>query len=329
MQTRYIIQSKRTLRTALRVLRSLAPLTALVTLACARGEPQALGYTSDSLESSGDDSDVTPRSFFGSWVGAAEDALALAYDPDVYQFPSGSTQIRLNIIDYSFASITFGDGELPTGPIDPNLSYPPGLTLESYEPNPAPLEGFEYTLSVSRFLSEIAPEHFVSSRGFEDGPNTSLAEADGILRFLYSTRQALAPWCAEQRPHEDGHGGYNCLGAVGVDQATDGLCYTFDSEADFYPLGSSTPGRSGIIPEPSRQVDCTRAFQCFDQCLCPSPGIDGDETGCFSNDTVVGELWLRKTSEGLVGVFAGDAVFENARGARTSLGRVRFVPAED
>jgi hypothetical protein len=31
----------------------------------------------------------------------------------------------------------------------------------------------------------------------------------------------------------------------------------------------------------------------------------------------------------LLGVFAGDAVFENARGARTWLGRVRFVPADD
>jgi len=43
----------------------------------------------------------------------------------------------------------------------------------------------------------------------------------------------------------------------------------------------------------------------------------------------LGEPWLRRTDEGLFGVFAGDAVFENARGARTTLGRVRFVPAED
>jgi hypothetical protein len=47
----------------------------------------------------------------------------------------------------------------------------------------------------------------------------------------------------------------------------------------------------------------------------------------MGNSNVLGELWLRRTAEGLLGVFSGGAVFENPRGARTSLGRVRFLPA--
>jgi hypothetical protein len=299
---------------------------ALGALACARGEPEELGYTSDTLAATEEDGAITPRSFYGNWLGVAVDSLALTDDPGLYQFPSGSTSIQLQLVDYGSGSLIFGAGT-PSEPIDSNDSYPPGMQLSDYQSNPTPEEGFEYQLFTSRFVSEVAAENIVRGRGYEEGPDTSLAEADGILRLQYMTMQASARWCELHTALPDGQGGYNCVGALGVEQAEDGLCYTFNSETDFYPRAM---GQFGVVPDPAREVDCVSSFQCLEQCFCPSPGGDGDlAQACMGRGDTLGELWLRRTAEGLLGVFSGDAVFENARGARTSLGRVQFRPATE
>jgi len=299
--------------------------------ACNRGAPEALGYTNGALAATQQDGASTERSFHGKWLGVAEDSLATTDDPAAYHFPSGSTSIRLEVSDYAVGSITFGEAEPPPEVIDPNDSYPPGMQLGEYEPNPAPQEGFAYQLFNYRLLSEVAPENRLAGGGYEDGPDTSLADADGILRLKYATTQAAAAWCELQPALPDGQGGFNCLGALGVDQAEDGLCYTFNSANDYHPRARTASDPFGIIADPARQVDCVRAFQCFDQCLCPSPTSDQaeGEGRCMLAGLVMGELWLRRTSEGLLGVFSGAAAFENARGARTSLGRVRFVRVSD
>ena len=301
-----------------------------LSLACDRGEPEALGYTNGALASQQDGA-PTERSFYGKWLGVAEDSLATTDDPAAYHFPSGSTSIRLELLDYGAASITFGEPQPPPDAIDPNDSFPPGMQLSEYEANPAPQEGFAYQLFNYRLQSEVAPENRLSGGGYEDGPDTSLADADGIRRLQYATTQAAAAWCELQPALPDGQGEFNCLGAQGVDRAQDGLCYTFDSQADFYPRARTASDPSGIIADPARQVDCVRAFQCFDQCLCPppSPNPEDGEGRCMLAGQQMGELWLRRTADGLLGVFSGAAAFENARGARTSLGRVRFVPASE
>ena len=100
-------------------------------------------------------------------------------------------------------------------------------------------------------------------------------------------------------------------------QVSRGTVWLYDAKAD--------------LPDPIREVDCTRAFTCLDQCACfvPEPTIDGRDgdppsAACIASNPHVGEVLLRRVGDELVGVFGGDASFFRADNVRTQIGQVRF-----
>ena len=322
---------------------ALAPLAGWLSLASAcavDAEPERLGFTDDHLVVTDDSAAATPADFSGRWRGQAIDLLALDTgegDPEEFRFASGSSDITLEIrIDANDALggvLVFGSAEAPPA-TDPLASYPPGATLNDYEENPAALEGAHYQLSEQVFNAEIAGADRLGNGpgGFQGGSGRSLADGDNLLRLLYRTSDAYAGWCALQPSLRNVGGGlyaHNCLGALGVAQADDGRCYSYDGDADF----TSEQEGSRIIADPAREVDCARAFACLEQCFCYPPDLyssqgletPADFVACGSGGTHFGEVWLRRAGADLVGVLTGEAGFSNAQGARTALGTIRFT----
>jgi len=312
---------------ALRRAQTVALALPALAFACAvDGEPERLGFTDDPLAATPPSAVVArPVDFVGRWRGSAPDLLELALDADgaplPYEFPSGSSDFTLEIgVESDFAlqpSLTFGAAPAPEA-TDPMLSYPPGAAFGEYVSNPPALEGAQYDLWYVPFgLFEAEPRSIWDDR--------ALADAGGVLRLYYATADAYEAWCPLQPSLPVGTDGeaYNCLGARGVARAVGGGCYTYDDESTaFYPPGAG----EGIIPAPAREVDCARAFACLEQCACPDP-----ESGdlCVARNGYVGELWLRRAGDELIGVFAGDATFFNPRGGRTQIGQVRFQRSPD
>lgn len=310
---------------------------------------EQLGYTDGPLTATPPiEPDVRPLDFFGRWRGTATDLLEPPGpdgDTAPYRFPSGSSDITLELFqefgDFGAISgrLVFGSAPAPEA-TDPLSSYPPGTRIEDYDPAPAALEGASYKLGFMPLNSEIAPEALNPDGSFNSGIDVSLAHADGILRMTYLTSDMYSDWCALQTPLPNlalGPYSFNCLGAKGVSRASDGKCYTYnDDETDAYPIGSFLPGEvpGQVIPDPAREVDCARAYQCMEQCSCTDPNFYIDQgfeeppgaTYCYSGGErlAFGELWLRQAGDRLLGVLTGAAGFENSRGARTTLGQIEF-----
>lgn len=293
---------------------------------------------------------TSPSEFAGRWVGIADDQLAVDLGPGesapTYRFPSGGTNIVLdlefrdnpNVFPNVSGTISFGSGEPPPPPTDPNVGYPVGLSyseLLSYEEDPSfdtygdgqtlpPLEGFVYS------ISEI---------GFGDSPLEDLA--DGVMRLIYSTGEYLEPWCALQTPVPDGSGGFACLppyDQFGSDDA--GQCYigqqdtsTCPPNIDELPFEEQSALFDECLVVTEQPVDCDKAFLCSG--FSDGPDVSGrcacDITGCHRNgtSTVFSDsaiLTLRRNGDELVGILT-DALFLNSRGLRVPLGTVRFQRA--
>jgi hypothetical protein len=333
-------------------LTALLVLSSSLGLACAvPAEPERLGFTEvQQTAPSATLPATTPSDFAGHWRGQAPDLLELSVngegEPPAFKFPSGSSDINLDIAfpqpQELDATLVFGSAAPPRA-TDPLASYPPGTTIADYDSHPAALEGAVYHLFQQFVLPEVAPEDREGNGNIQGTPSQySLADADGILRLEYNTADLYADWCALQPslPTPSKPRLFNCLGADGVDQASDGTCYTYnDPDADYYARVDPSGGQ-GIIPNARRQVDCARAFACFDQCSCDDPngyanagvappaGYTPCTSGSGSGTPHFGALWLRQSGAELVGAFTGEASFVNARGARTTLGLVHFQRVE-
>jgi hypothetical protein len=277
-----------------------------------------------------------PASFIGRWIGEAEEPLgfdASGARPPVYRFPSGSTQIVLDLRANDdpagapasvIGTIVFGDGEPPLPPTDPDVGYPPGVSYVStlvyahgdndvwaamYDNQPLPpLEGFPYPTVNVALPSEQGSGDFIGAPA-----------PDGVLRLLYHTNDYLEPWCRLQTPVLDRDGSYQCLPeTVGVAyQSPNGGCF------------SGVFGPDGETLE-EVELDCDKLVLCgatdngplaHRRCSC-------DETSCWvegAHDQ--GILSLRRNGDTLTGAIA-DGWFSNRRGLRVQLGTLRFRRAE-
>jgi hypothetical protein len=307
---------------------------ALAALACSGGDVEDLGATDPAAASQNLEQppapDVafysSPLEFRGRWIGEADDVFAFGLlpgePPPTYTFPSGARRIVLDLLasddpSGSFprvtGTITFGDGEPPPPPTDPDVGYPVDvsyLDLLAYDPDATPpdilydasplppLEGFSYS------ISEIA---------FSDTPPAQAVQ-DGLLQLAYESGEYLQPWCELQTPVPDGQGGYACIEPSRGLSFNEGVC--------------AVPYEDGRVDV----VNCDKLFLCGagqppnnGRCAC-------DSTGCFRNyltpvfdDT--GILSLRRSGDELVGIIT-EGWFLNARGRRVPLGAIHFRRAE-
>lgn len=322
---------------------------------CQSPETHELGLTESAqnleLESESTEPFFTPIAPFGGlWIGQAENPLAPAGADRTYHFPSGSTQILLDLTDPEvyYGKLTFGAGETPPPPTDPNVGYPVGVDyaeLLSYVDPPLvvppstnplpPFEGFEYTANRRVPADELA---------LNDDLNFDAA--DGVIKLQYNTSELLQPWCALQTPLAGSNGHFDC--APEFDeyfvQSDDGVTCSYFGRPDRsqcppdvedLPIGEAGP----ILlecegPEPLLgTLDCDKAFLCDPSDASPGANFRGvcecDATSCRVNlDTRDAILLLRSEGDELMGVFAGDAAFLNERGYSIRLGSVRFQRVE-
>jgi hypothetical protein len=288
-------------------------LTSLVLLLCACGGGVAshnLGDTADALATVGP-TDTPVTDFVGTWIGEAEDPLGASRDgkPATYRFPSGSAQIRLDIIDASGNGLlTFGAGPAPTFPDRTQIAahraavasaYPPGVDYLSKPiwngPQLPPVEGYAYSVEAPTLVTTLpAP--------------TSVA--GGILGLEYSSYDAIAPWCTAQEPLPDGNGGYGCAGSFSVDSQA----YTDPPQQCFGADGTA--------------IDCGKVFLCAPAVAFPrSPASPNPPCMCnhavCEVDYVPGEILLSRDGDDLVGVFTS-VVFLRPGGTLGGVGQVRF-----
>jgi hypothetical protein len=179
--------------------------SALLAMGCNSGSPRDLGSSSVLLESETQTEPLTPQAFLGSWVGVAPDALALTDtgEPAQLSFPSGSSGISLVLhgdgaFPDRFASLTFGEGEPPPAPTDPDAP-PPGIPADFINNSPfntPPLEGFPYALNPI-FPSELGLTERPEDLTFGIGKNTFELN-DGILRMGFYADEIFEDYCSLQ-----------------------------------------------------------------------------------------------------------------------------------
>jgi hypothetical protein len=266
-----------------------------------------LGYTSgdDSASSDAPDAPLPPvaefaREFAGSWVGTAEDPLALRSNADVapppYVFPSGSPRIQMELsltddASYLYGTITFGNTTPPPLATDAKVAYAiePSLPLDYLGEDVTlrpPVDGFAYQLGSTANVRDVAATGIDQTNFFEDG-----RVADGKLELDFYPTEAFSSWCALQTLE-------SCPPNVG---------YSFDDQGNCI---------YGGVP-----MDCGKAAQCSgDVCAC--------EEGypCTASYDRSSKLTLRFSEGGLVGLFNG--VFRNERGFQQPLGTVHFRRVE-
>jgi hypothetical protein len=303
---------------------------ALVGVACEGSAPRDLGSSSApyTLEAPFH-SDI--NEFVGSWVGSAEDILGLNGERATYQFPSGSTQIVLDVAPGENNGargplegfIRFGSGAPLAEPTDPDSGYPAGVSYDALlgygddglgifvdDPALPPFEGADYPVgSRGEFI------------GQEDGTTTA---ADGVISFTFSRNQPLDAWCQLQTPHlyEGSPDSYSCLPNTGGQlevwsPGTDAMCAMWGP----VDLSRCTDPSDWIdcfdIGEPVASINCDKAFLCRtnDYCTCSADG-------CTATDSS-SRLTVRRVGDELVGVFQ-NTVFVNERDLRAPLGEVRL-----
>jgi hypothetical protein len=232
---------------------------------------------------------------FGHWLGHAEDLFgattADGQRPN-YTFPSGSTDIRLNLSpeESTAASIRtdtsdhlqliFGSGTVPEP--QTGVAYPPGFDAYAGYPATAqqslqlpPLEGFAYSL-----FSVVYGED-----------KTGIAA--GSMGLRYALNQAYANWCVLQTPHQTTAGNYDCM----------------------TPFSSVDPQECSIY----QAVDCNLGTLCQRDSVCHC-----FDTGCQMQPGEVNELWLVRDGNDLLGNFVGTVVDYGNKERYLPLGSVRF-----
>jgi hypothetical protein len=276
--------------------------------ACNQSPTHDLGYTAEDLTRSEEPS-VPPvaelsTDFAGTWIGEADDPLALLsgadVSPPVFRFASGSSRILLELNEnpdfpYVSGTITFGEGVLLPA-TDPDLGYPvdPGFRItssvigdDSIRP---PFEGFAYSTApgiTSRELGALG----LDLQGETDFFNAGRI-VDGKLDLPYLPTEVFGGWCALQTAD-------SCPSnqQVSWDDET-GECF---SGLEFTPM------------------DCQKVAQCAsNSCSCLDDG-----SACSYSVERLSALTIRLSDDGLVGLFSG-AVFVNERGFQQPLGTVRF-----
>jgi hypothetical protein len=278
---------------------------------CERYPLHDLGYTNGELSESNDPPEPLPpvaefgSDFAGVWIGEAEDPFALQSNaddaPPTYRFPSGSKRIRLELVPsgnglFSLATLTFGEGAPPAPATDPDVGYPvdPEFDINALSSLDSsvrpPVEGFVYSLGASNFHSQRDLDVAGITDGFE--LNQFIDEGrvlDGMLLVSYTTAEILGSWCALQTPA-------TCPVNRGFFVDNDGTCFHGD---DPFP------------------TDCQKMALCeVGACFC-------EEENCSYSPAPSGDLTLRLSDEGLVGLFSG-GVFLNERGFQQPLGTVHF-----
>jgi hypothetical protein len=303
-------------------------LSALALSACGQATeiPHNLGNTID--ENTADEGDTgeppatfSASDFTGVWIGEAEDPLASSdgAGPAIYQFPSGSTQIR---IDYATNDegvlvnprITFGEATTP--PPLGGVGYPAGTKYRSGIERQAavlpPVEGFQYVLWASGELVEFA----------EDIRRTLLDEAvqDGIVHFSYLANEAFDKWCSGQLPFP--------IEVPGIDVASPYSCansFLYGFPIDDPTVPNETCTHRPFNPEMPDVLGPEQTIDCWHLTLCD--GGSGPICSCFEQGCVVSsamsELTLRRDGDELVGTFSL-AVFFRSDWSVTTLGAVRF-----
>jgi hypothetical protein len=181
--------------------RSFIACSTLLAMGCEGNAPRNLGSSSISLASQPETEPLQPLDFIGSWVGVARDTLELTDtgEPAPLPFPSGSSRISLvvhgdGVLTDRFASLTFGEGEPPPAPTDPDAP-PPGIPLEFIHPllpNTPPLEGFPYALNPRNETDVIRGDGW--GVGMNDYPLI-----DGIMRMGFYTNQIFEDYCSLQQ----------------------------------------------------------------------------------------------------------------------------------
>jgi hypothetical protein len=275
--------------------------------------PHNLGNTADNLEA--DQPLATLQDFAGAWVGEAEDPLALVSgdEPSIYRFPSGSSQIRLELAPGQPGTISFGAAEPPPPPTNFDVGYPEGLNYLSdalFEATVLPpVEGFRYTLE-AQYGIMLLPAEYIDD----------LSVQDGVLRLYYRQNEVFREWCSTQVPHLDSYTGlYTCAaaadGTVGTGAGVGGEDSRHCSISYVEFPGDDDGARP---PEP---IDCGRLYLCAHP---QAPICECYEQGCRINAaSSVPGLFLRAHGDELVGAFAKSNFFD-AGGGLTSVGTVRF-----
>jgi hypothetical protein len=303
---------------------------ALMGIGCEGAAPRDLGSSSSPFTLDAPfHSDISE--FTGSWVGSAEDILGLNGERATYQFPSGSTQIALDVAlgENNGARgplegfIRFGTGAPLPEPTDADSGYPAGLSydallsyggdmLGAFVDDRAlpPFEGAEYPVgSRGEFIGEL------------DGSTTA---ADGVVSFTFSRNEPLDAWCRLQTPHfyPGAPGNYLCLPNTGgqyeiSSPGTDAMCALWGPVDLSNCSDTSDPIDCFELGEPVASINCDKAFLCStnDYCTC-------SEAGCTATDSN-SRLTVRRVGDELVGVFQ-NTVFVNDRNLRTPLGQVRL-----
>jgi hypothetical protein len=325
----------------------------LIGVGCESAETHHLGLTNTAQDLESEPTESTEpfftdsAAFAGLWIGQAESPLASEGSDGVYRFPSGSTQILLDLRDPMVyeGKLTFGEGEAPPPPTDPDVGYPVGVNyadLMQYQnvarvavnSNPLPpFEGFAYQASRRIPIDELQ---------FSEESTDYFDVADGVLTLEFSTSEPLQPWCALQTPIAGSNGHFDCAPpfAEGIPQSEDGVTCSY-----FGPLDNSQcPANIDELPSEEAapiitacqrpgpvlgSLDCNKAFLCDASDALPTAHFRGvcecDATECFVDAAErTGTLSLRHDGEGLTGVFGADAAFHNERGLFIRLGTVRF-----
>lgn len=311
-------------------------------VACRGGDAHELGYTIEARLIDEDPAQPsTPfytdaEAFIGRWLGEAREPLAFGVEddeePPAYAFPSGSSQIVLDIAPRPRStdpvklggSLTYGSGQPPPAATDPDRGYPTDFDYEryrsydepvegsvgNYDDGLPPLEGFRYVLESSTFAAGVP---------------------DGVLRMVYDPYGHLQSWCALQQPEQHGDGTFGVLPPapggvdVGVADGSNRECSAYGADLSGCPADLETLSPNEYLATYRQcvqrgrelyRVSCDKVFL-SQLCTCTASRCNAGN----GRDQV--SLLLRVTGDGLIGVLQ-DAIFSNARGLVTPLGEVRF-----
>lgn len=307
-------------------------------IACGGAERYELGQTRSNRERRLEPDEgfyTSKEAFMGFWLGQATDPLALGAEPGepapIYAFPSGSSQIALEIRETPEGGLggilTFGDGVPPPPATDPDVGYPEGVSYEdllayddpesergalfllNYDYTFPPFEGFPYPIESS----------FVE---LTDVP-------DGVLHMIYSTSSFLDPWCALQTPVAWPDDTYHPLpyAATGMEFKADGLndaCALY-GEPD---LSACPANLEELTPDDHLDavIECVASGPIIAELSCDkvflSQFCDCGDTQCAAVAEVK-SLTLRVFGGDMVGAF-DNALFKNPRGLSTPIGPVLF-----
>jgi len=307
----------------------LAACAALAGVACEGSDPRDLGSSSAPITLNAPfNSDI--NEFSGRWVGSAEDSLGLNGDGATYQFPSGSTQIVLEVAPGENTGlngplegfIRFGSGAPLPPPTDPDVGYPAGVSYDALLAYNDLGAVFADDLTLPPFDGVDYP---VGSRGEFIGDESGVTTtADGVISFTFSGNQPLDAWCQLQTSfaHDGAPTFYSCLpdtgGQIEVQSPGDDTMCTLYGPPDLSNCTEESElGQCIEAGQPVASINCDKVFLCRnnDYCTCT-------EEGCAATNTN-SRLTVRRVGDELVGVFQ-DAVFVNERNLRVPLGEVRL-----